>query len=152
MSANDPLGGLGNLLGEVTGASGSGELPAGLGDAIGGLLGGVGGGTGSAGLEDLVRSFKDAGLERQVESWIARGPNQPVTADEIGTALGPERVQQLASSTGIDVGQLLPMLAAFLPKIIDALTPNGRLPQPGEPVAAGGPMDALGGIVKGLGG
>ena len=75
-----------------------------------------------------------------------------MTADEIGTALGPERVQQLASSTGIDVGQLLPMLAAFLPKIIDALTPNGRLPQPGEPGAAGGPMDALGGIVKGLGG
>ena len=86
------------------------------------------GGSGTAGLEDLVKAFESAGLGGQVQSWIGRGPNQPVTADEIGKALGPERVQQLASSTGIDVGQLLPMLAAFLPQIINALTPNGRLP------------------------
>ncbi len=156
MSTNDPLGGLGNLLGEATGAAGSGGLPAGLGDAIGGLLGGgAAGGTGSAGLEDLVKAFEQAGLGNQVQSWIGRGPNQPVTADEIATALGPERVQQLAGSTGIDVGQLLPMLAAFLPQIINALTPDGHLPQPGEPGepgAAGGPMDALGGVLKGLGG
>ena len=153
MSTNDPLGGLGNLLGDATGSAGSGGLPAGLGDAIGGLLAGGGaGGTGTAGLEDLVKSFNDAGLERQVQSWIGRGPNQPVTADEIGKALGPERVQQLAS---IDRHRRRAAAADArgVPAEAHRRPDAQRSPAPaGRAGAAGGPMDAIGGILKGLGG
>jgi uncharacterized protein YidB (DUF937 family) len=150
MTTNDPLAGLGDLLGGLAGgggadASGAVGLPPGLGDAIGGLLGGGAGGT--AGLDDLVKGFQQAGLDDQVKSWIGTGPNQPVTPDQISTALGPDKVQQLSGSTGLDAGQLLPLLATFLPQIINALTPNGRLPKAGED-----PTDALGGLLKGLGG
>jgi len=153
MSTNDPLGGLGSIVGDLTGGGGAGSsaLPAGLQEAIGGLLGGGQGG-GSTGLEGLVAAFEQAGLGDKAKSWIGTGPNQSVSADEIAKALGPDKVQQLAGSSGIDAAQLLPMLAAFLPQIINALTPNGRLPQAGEPGAAGGPLDALGGLLKGLGG
>ncbi|MGZ6377644.1 MAG: YidB family protein [Candidatus Limnocylindrales bacterium] len=144
MSTNNPLGGLGNLIGSLVGGAGttgSGSLPAGLGDAIGGLLGGTGGSTGSgggAGLEELVKGFQQAGLADQVESWIGHGANLPVTAEQVGQALGPDKVQQLASSTGLEVAQLLPMLAAFLPQVVDALTPNGRLPQAGDSAPGSG--------------
>ena len=143
MATNDPFGGLGDLLG----GAGSGGIPANVGDAIGGLLGGGAGGT--AGLEDLVKGFEQAGLTDQVRSWIGTGANQPVTPEQIGQALGPDKVQQLSSSTGIDVAALLPMLAAFLPQIINALTPNGQLPKAGQ---AGDPADVIGGLLKGLGG
>jgi uncharacterized protein YidB (DUF937 family) len=144
MATNDPLGGLGDLLGGKT--DGSGVLPPGLGDALGGLLGG--GASGTTGLDGLVKGLQDAGLGDQVASWIGTGQNQPVSPEQIGQALGPDKLEQLSSSTGLDVGQLLPMLAAFLPQIIDALTPDGKLPTGG----AGGPMDAVGDVLKGLGG
>ncbi len=143
MATNDPVGGLGDLLGGAA----SGGIPANVGDAIGGLLGGGTGGT--AGLEDLVKGFEQAGLTDQVQSWIGTGANQPVTPEQIGQALGPDKVQQLSSSTGIDVAALLPMLAAFLPQVINALTPNGQLPKAGE---GGDPADVIGGLLKGLGG
>lgn len=130
MATNDPFGGLGG--------------------ALGGLLGGGAGANGTGGLDGLVKALQEAGLGDQVASWIGTGANQPVTPDQLGQALGPDKVQELASSTGIDVGQLLPMLAAFLPQIIDALTPNGHVPAAGE--AAPNPMDAIGGLLKGLGG
>lgn len=153
MATNDPTAGLGDLLGGLTvgGADGTGGLPAGLGDAIGGLLGGGSGGSGgTGGLDGLVKGLQDAGLGDQVASWIGTGQNQPVSPDQIGQALGPDKLQQLSTSTGLDISQLLPMLAAFLPQIIDALTPDGKLPT-GD---AGGtnPMDAIGGVLKGLGG
>ena len=143
MATNDPFGGLGELLG----GGAAGGLPAGVGDAIGGLLGGGGGGT--AGLDDLVKGMEQAGLTDQVQSWIGTGANQPVTPEQIGQALGPDKVKELAGSTGIDVAALLPMLAAFLPQIVNALTPGGQLPTSG---AAGNPADVIGGLLKGLGG
>jgi uncharacterized protein YidB (DUF937 family) len=149
MTTNDPMGELGNLLGGLPGGSAEGapNLPPELGNAIGGLLGGGAGGT--AGLENLVKGFQDAGLGDEVASWIGSGPNKPVSPDQIGQALGPEKLQQLSSSTGIGVAQLLPMLAAFLPQIINALTPNGQLPSGGS---GANPMDAVGDLLKGLGG
>jgi uncharacterized protein YidB (DUF937 family) len=43
-------------------------------------------------------------------------------------ALGDEQVQSMVARTGMSPGQLLPLLAQFLPGIIDGLTPHGRLP------------------------
>jgi uncharacterized protein YidB (DUF937 family) len=149
MATNDPLGGLGGMLEGMAGggADGSGGLPPQLGNAIGSLLGGDTGGT--AGLENLVKGFRDAGLGEEVASWIGSGPNKPVSPDQIGQALGPDKLQQLSNSTGIGVAQLLPMLAAFLPQIINALTPDGQLPSGGS---GANPMDAVGDLIKGLGG
>jgi uncharacterized protein YidB (DUF937 family) len=42
--------------------------------------------------------------------------------------LGQQQVQQLSQRTGMSTSQLLPLLAQFLPVIIDRLTPNGRVP------------------------
>jgi uncharacterized protein YidB (DUF937 family) len=160
MATNDPLDGLGELgqllggLSGGSGAAGQGGLPSGLGAALGGLLGGAAGGpagtgTGMAGLENLINGFQQAGLGEQVQSWIGTGANLPVTPEQIGAALGPDKVKELVGSTGLDIGQLLPMLAAFLPQIVNALTPHGQVPQPG---AGENPLDALGGLLKGLGG
>jgi uncharacterized protein YidB (DUF937 family) len=106
------------------------------------------------GIDALMGKLKDAGLADQVDSWVGTGDNQPVDPAALGQALGPDTVQRLSAGSGIDIGQLLPLLATFLPQIINMLTPKGTVPDGGLGQAASG-MDlgtVLGGLLGGGGG
>ncbi len=116
--------------------------------AIGGLTSAI---ERSGGLDGLVGQLRQGGLEREVDSWISTGPNDPVDPQRLGDALGPDTVQQLSSGSGINIGSLLPMLAMFLPQIIDMLTKNGSTPAGGLNDATGkGGMPDLGGLLGGV--
>jgi hypothetical protein len=56
----------------------------------------------------------------------------------------------------LSIGMLLPLLASFLPQIVDMLTPDGKAPAGGvnEAAAKGGPDlgGLLGGLLGGAGG
>ena len=67
------------------------------------------------GLDGLMGKLRAAGLGDQVDSWVSTGQNQPISPEALCQALGPETVQKLSSSSGIDIAKLLPLLAAFLP-------------------------------------
>jgi len=98
------------------------------------------------GVDGLVSTLRAGGLGGVVDSWISTGSNQPADPQQLGAALGPDTTQQLSAKTGISVEALLPMLAAFLPMIIDHLTPGGQLP-PGGGV---GSLNDLGGLIGGM--
>jgi uncharacterized protein YidB (DUF937 family) len=126
---------LGGLLGGGTAAGGSGERKAetsggsGLGGLLGGLLGGsAAGGALSRGLQDLLKQFEKNGQGDKAESWVGSGPNKPVSSSELEQALGPERIAWLMRETGMSREELLAGLSRDLPKAVDALTPQGRLP------------------------
>jgi uncharacterized protein YidB (DUF937 family) len=105
----------------------------------------------TGGLDGLVGKLREGGLGSEVDSWVSTGTNQPVDPQRLGQALGPDTVQQLSAGSGIDIGALLPMLAMFLPQIIDMLTPNGSTPAGGLDGAAGqGGLPDLGGLLGGL--
>ena len=92
-------------IGKMLGGSAGGDIAG----AIGGLVGGEGG------LQGLVNQLDKAGLGDTVSSWISTGANKPVDPQVLGDALGPDTVQQLAGQSGLDVGSLLPILAAPCP-------------------------------------
>jgi uncharacterized protein YidB (DUF937 family) len=98
------------------------------------------------GVDGLLQKLRDGGLGNQVDSWVSTGPNAPVEPEQLANALGPDAVSQLSSSTGISIQSLLPLLATFLPLLINHLTPSGQAPKPGE--AANQPD--LGGLLGGL--
>jgi uncharacterized protein YidB (DUF937 family) len=103
------------------------------------------------GLDGLLGKLRQGGLDDEVDSWVSSGPNRPVDPDRLGQALGPDTVQRLSARSGIDLGVLLPILAMFLPQIIDMLTPDGRTPAGGLDSAAGaGGVPDLGGLLGGL--
>jgi uncharacterized protein YidB (DUF937 family) len=105
----------------------------------------------SGGLDGLVDRLRQGGLEPQVDSWVSTGPNDPVDPQRLGQALGPDTVQQLSAGSGLDVGALLPILAMFLPQMIDMLTKNGSTPTGGLDSATGrSGMPDLGGLLGGL--
>jgi uncharacterized protein YidB (DUF937 family) len=116
--------------------------------AVAGLTGAI---EQSGGLDGLVGKLREGGLDREVDSWVSTGPNDPIDPERLGQALGPETVQQLSTGSGIDVRSLLPLLAMFLPQIIDMVTKNGSTPSGGLDDAAGqGGMPDLGGLLGGL--
>lgn len=92
-------------------------------DALGGILNDVGG------LQGLLAKAKGMGLENAVGSWISTGENETVSPDQIHNLLGADAVQNVAQKTGFSVQQVLPMLAQFMPMIIDHLTPKGQIDQ-----------------------
>ena len=100
------------------------------------------------GLDGLVTKLRQGGLGAQVDSWESTGPNEPVQPEQIERALGPDEVQRMSAGSGLDIGKLLPLLAMFLPQIINMLTPRGKVPDGGLNQAAGGAD--LGGLLGGL--
>ena len=103
----------------------------------------MGGQPGASGLEALVGKLRNGGLREQVESWISTGPNRPVAPQELERALGEGETDRLASEAGTERPGLLAVLSQMLPRLIDGLTPQGRLPTQGEM-----PEGGLGGMLR----
>jgi uncharacterized protein YidB (DUF937 family) len=129
-----------NLLEGLTGAAGEVKDPS---AAIAGVQQLI---NESGGVDGLLQKLHAGGLGEQAQSWVSTGPNQPVEPEQLASALGPETVQKLSTSTGISVQSLLPLLATLLPMLINHLTPSGKAPAPGTPENT----PDLGGLLGGL--
>ena len=102
------------------------------------------------GLDDLVGKLQGSGMGGTVDSWVGSGPNESIDPQRLGAALGDDEVQRLSAKSGLDIASLLPLLAAFLPQIINMLTPKGQIPDGGLNEAAQQQMPDLGGMLGGL--
>lgn len=116
----------------------------GLANVMGSLLAADGG---QGGLSGLVDKFNQAGLGEVVGSWIGKGENLPISADQIASILGSDAVSNVARQLGIDPAQAAGQLSQMLPGLIDQITPNGAVPQGGLG-NAGDLMGMLGGLLK----
>jgi uncharacterized protein YidB (DUF937 family) len=81
------------------------------------------------GLQGVVNEFEKKGLGPTVRSWVSTGPNQPISAEEVQRALGPDLLQQLSQKSGVPVQELSRKLAEVLPQAVDTMTPNGTIPK-----------------------
>ena len=79
------------------------------------------------GVEGVLQKLQQAGLGGQVSSWLGKGANQSISADDIGNALGHTKIGDLASRLGIPPDQLSQMIAHALPGLIDRISPGGTL-------------------------
>lgn len=89
---------------------------------------------GEGGVSALARKLEASGLADKVQSWIGKGKNEPVSKEEVRSALGDD-VRQIASESGASEDEVASGLASVLPDAVDRATPEGRLPQAGEQVA-----------------
>jgi uncharacterized protein YidB (DUF937 family) len=103
-----------------------------------GLLGGIIGATATklldsyiekqGGLQNVVSHFDKAGFGDTMKSWISKGQNLPITADQMHQVLGSDTVKALAAKMGLPADKIAEMLAEHLPHAIDKATPDGKLP------------------------
>ena len=81
-------------------------------------------------LKGLVEQLQQGGLDAQVRSWLGTGPNLQVTPQQIESALGNEKLQQLAAQFGIPLDTVSRLLAEHLPKAVDEASPEGTIQSP----------------------
>jgi len=115
-------GGLSDILGNLTAAGGG---LGGLGDL---LRGGAAGGILSGGLGGILDQFRQNGQGEKAQSWVQDGPNAEIDDRELSTALGPDVLAELEAKTGLSKQDIISRLTRELPKAIDDLTPDGRIP------------------------
>jgi len=102
-------------------------------DKLAGMLGGGSAGTiVSGGLGELIERFKQNGQGRAADSWVSTGPNQPLRAEQLEQAIGPEVLATLSRHTGLSSDELLSRLTLDLPAAVNQFTPGGRLPTEDE--------------------
>jgi uncharacterized protein YidB (DUF937 family) len=129
------MGLLDDIAGTVTGGGGKSGNER-LMEAIGGMLGGGGG------LQSVVENFTKNGLGDTVSSWIGKGSNLPISAEQIQSVLGSEQMKTIAGKVGISTVDVSSGLASLLPGGIDKLTPYGKVPESGSiDGALGGLLD-----------
>lgn len=119
-----------------------------------GLLDNVLGGLGddaAGGLSDLLKAqggvaglaekFGQNGLGDVAASWIGKGGNAGISAEQIASVLGSGPIADFAARLGVSPEQASETLAGLLPEAVDRLTPNG---------SAEGADDLLGGLLDNL--
>jgi uncharacterized protein YidB (DUF937 family) len=123
------MGLLDSLIGAATGgqqanaAQGAGGIdPQVLMGIVGALMNNAGG------LQGVLAKLQQGGLAEAAQSWVGSGANQPVSAEQMGGALGPDLMGMIAKQMGGSNQQAAGTMADLLPSLIDQLTPQGQVP------------------------
>ena len=115
------MGLLDSILSAVSGKGDTSEKAAPLIGILSGLL------TQCGGLQGLASKFSQTGQGDAFSSWVGVGENQTISSNQIQNVLGSEQVNALATKMGVDPAQASQFLAEHLPKIVDKLTPTGKV-------------------------
>jgi uncharacterized protein YidB (DUF937 family) len=115
------MGLLDSILGAASGEGGASGQANPLIGIVGGLL------AQSGGLQGLANKFGQSGQGNAFQSWVGMGENQPVSSNQIQNVLGSEQVNAIATRMGVDPAIVSTFLAEYLPKIVDKLTPAGKI-------------------------
>lgn len=127
-------GGLGGVLGSLLGGGGQGGGQAALLNIVLGMLANNSGGNaggGAGGLGDLLSKFQQGGLGDVASSWVGKGENLPISAEQLQSVLGSDMVASIAAQLGMSQGDTASQLSQLLPEVVDRVTPNGQVPDGG---------------------
>lgn len=111
----------------------------------------------SIGLPKLIEMFDKAGLDDVLKSWLSKGKNLPVSADQLTQALGSGVIGNLAKQIGAKPAPTAGALSQYLPSLVDALSPDGSLDESrlhqaeedgGSSLKLDGLMGMLGSVLK----
>jgi len=115
------MGLLDSILGAMSGKTDSSGGASQLIGILGGLL------AQSGGLQGLANKFSQSGQGDTFSSWVGMGENQPISGGQVQKVLGSDDVNALAAKLGVDPAQASHFLAEYLPKVVDKLTPEGKV-------------------------
>ena len=115
------MGLLDSLLGAASGKDNAPGGAASLIGVVGGLL------AQSGGLQGLANRFSQGGQGDVFSSWVGMGENEAISPNQIQKVIGSDQVNALATKLGVDPAQASNFLAEYLPKIVDKLTPTGKV-------------------------
>ncbi len=81
----------------------------------------------NGGIGGILDKFQQGGLGDLAESWVSKGENLPISAEQISSVLGNGAIADMAAKFGISPETLSAQIAQHLPTLIDRMTPNGTV-------------------------
>lgn len=100
------------------------DLDAGLvGRALGNLLGA----SEEVNLASIIAQLNDGGLATLAQSWLADGPNDGISPQQVLSLLGDNAVGAFADRINLDKQTATNGLASMLPELIDSASEGGNL-------------------------
>jgi len=124
-----------------------------MGDKAGGLMDALSGITGGdLDMGSLMSKLKEGGLGGQVDSWMGDGDNEPVSAEQMKSALSPEELATASEKMGVDADTAAQTMADSLPDLADKFSGGGSMLDPSALVeklgGASGALDMAKGLFK----
>jgi uncharacterized protein YidB (DUF937 family) len=83
---------------------------------------------GSNQMQGVLSKLSNNGLGQQVQSWVGKGQNEPISSADVQRAVDPATLQQCAQEQGMSPGELSNQVAQALPEMVDKATPDGKMP------------------------
>jgi uncharacterized protein YidB (DUF937 family) len=97
---------------------------------------------GSNNLQGILSALQSKGMGQQVQSWVGKGQNMPISGSDIQNVVDPQRLSQMAQQQGMSPDQMSGHIAEALPNLVDQATPSGQVPQQATS------MESLTGMLK----
>ena len=88
----------------------------------------------NGGMGAVLEKFRQKGMDRQAQSWMSTGDNQPIDGPSVEHVVGQEELQQMAQRLGVPQEQVVQALAQIMPEMVDKMTPEGQLPREADEV------------------
>lgn len=92
----------------------------------------------NGGIGAVLDRFKQKGYERQANSWLQPGPNEPLTEAAVDDVVGMDELSRLSQQLGMDRQEVAGGMAQILPQVADHLTPDGEIPDDADDRLKGG--------------
>ena len=102
-------------------------------------LSGLTDGDGGFDLGALMKNMDSSGLGDMAKSWLGDGANAEISAEQISSAIGSEKISAFATKLGISVQEAAGGLSEALPKMVDNASSGGSF------------LDSIGGVEGVLG-
>jgi uncharacterized protein YidB (DUF937 family) len=79
------------------------------------------------GIQGILEKFRNGGLGEIFESWLSQQSNMSVNSEQITSVFGSSALQDLGAKLGVDSQIASALIAEYLPKIVDGLSPQGDM-------------------------
>lgn len=86
----------------------------------------------SGGFAGFIEKFRTANLGVATSSWVSSGMNTEISNEQLESALGADTLTGISGQIGTDYATTVSAAAFITPRMVDALTPDGVLPQDGD--------------------
>ena len=79
------------------------------------------------GVSGLLKQFRDKGLGNVATALTAKSETQTISPEQIVQGLGTEKIDALATASGLDVKVVRKELVTILPKVLAQLAPAEKV-------------------------
>ncbi|MEJ8836645.1 YidB family protein [Ramlibacter sp. AN1133] len=88
----------------------------------------------NGGMNAVLDKFRQKGMNRQAQSWMSTGANDPIDGQAVEQVVGQDELRQMAQRLGVPEDQVAQAFAEIMPEMVDKITPDGQLPREADEV------------------